>query len=123
MAQHENRRHPSSYLTDIMPALDVLFLNNATFDDISLRSEIISLFRQQLATLADQFTVPLDQSSWAYLTHTLKGSASAVGAMQLAAMADQWEAGAFPHSASARSNYARELSHAVATFNAAADQL
>jgi Hpt domain len=105
------------------PALDVDFLNSATFDDIALRTEIISLFRQQIKTLGDQLAVPVDGKSWAYLTHTLKGSASAVGASQLAALAERWESEGFPVSGASRLALVTELAKCFSAFNAVADQL
>jgi HPt (histidine-containing phosphotransfer) domain-containing protein len=123
MAKSEKKRNPASGPILDMPALDVSYLNNATFDDSQLRTEIVGLFRQQLAALLDQLNIPLDHASWAYLTHTLKGSASAVGALQLAGLAVQWDAAACPQTAAARSNYAKELGEAVASFNSVADKL
>jgi lysophospholipase L1-like esterase len=105
------------------PALDVEFLDNATFDDIALRTEIIDLFRQQIKTLCDQLAVPVNGKSWDYLTHTLKGSASAVGAGELAALAERWEAEVFPASGAARLALITELAKCFSAFNAVADQL
>jgi HPt (histidine-containing phosphotransfer) domain-containing protein len=107
----------------VLPALDVDFLNTATFNDLPLRAEIISLFRQQIKTLTAQLAVPVDLKSWAYLTHTLKGSASAVGALCLADLADQWEQAAFPDGADVRMAKADQLSAALAAFDAVAATL
>jgi Hpt domain len=104
-------------------ALDVDFLNSATFDDIALRAEIISLFRQQIKTFTDQLAVPVDGKSWVYLTHTLKGSASAVGAGQLGALAERWESEGFPASGADRLALVTELAKCFSAFNAVADQL
>jgi HPt (histidine-containing phosphotransfer) domain-containing protein len=123
MAGLKSKRDQTAPAIASLPALDVEFLNKATFGDVALRTEIIGLFRQQLATLRDQLTIKLDRASWAYLTHTLKGSASAVGAMQLAALADRWESGTFPGSAAARATCAEELSQAEAAFSTVAEQL
>jgi HPt (histidine-containing phosphotransfer) domain-containing protein len=106
-----------------MPALDVEFLNVATFHDIALRAEIISLFRQQIKTLGDQLALPVDGESWAYLTHTLKGSASAVGASQLATLAERWELEEVPGSGVLRLMLVTELAKCFSSFNAVADQL
>lgn len=105
------------------PALDVSFLNSATFDDVALRSEIISLFRQQIKTLGDQLAGPVDGNTWDYLTHTLKGSASAVGAGELGALAERWESERLPASGAARLALITELAKCFSDFNAVADQL
>jgi hypothetical protein len=108
---------------EVLPALDVEFLNNATFHDLPLRSEIIALFRQQVKTLADQLALPVDRKSWAYLTHTLKGSASAVGALQLSVMADHWDLGSFPDSEASRIDLVADLRKALTAFDAVANTL
>jgi HPt (histidine-containing phosphotransfer) domain-containing protein len=72
-------------------SLDFAFLNENTFGDKVLRDEIISLFRAQLQTVDEALRGPLDQKDWRYITHTLKGAASAVGARQIAALAAKWE--------------------------------
>jgi HPt (histidine-containing phosphotransfer) domain-containing protein len=72
-------------------SLDLPFLNENTFGDKVLRDEIISLFRAQLQTVDEALRGPLDQKGWRYMTHTLKGAASAVGARQITALAAKWE--------------------------------
>ena len=48
-------------------ALDVDVLNQNTFGDLALRSEIIALFRAQLSAVRTQLMVPVDASGWNYL--------------------------------------------------------
>jgi hypothetical protein len=123
MARVQKASVEASQVMPSLPALDVAFLNTATFHDLALRAEIISLFRQQIKTLGDQLAVPVNDKSWAYLTHTLKGSASAVGAGQLAALAERWESGSFPASGVSRLALVTELAKCFSDFNAVADQL
>ena len=103
-------------------ALDVSYLNQTTFGDIALRSEIIGLFRAQVKAVRTQLLLPVDQKAWIYLTHTLKGAAAAVGAQQLAALADTWGRRAAPKTQSARIDCETQLTLAMAHFNRIADQ-
>ena len=123
MAKIEKMRVASPHVHANLPALDVDFLNIATFNDIGLRTEIITLFRQQVKTLADQLALAPDGKSWSYMTHTLKGSASAVGACQLAAIADDWEMAGFPSSRPAQLVLVTHLEAALLAFNSVADRL
>jgi HPt (histidine-containing phosphotransfer) domain-containing protein len=73
-----------------------------TFGDRSLQREIIGLFLAQVANSRNTLIEPMTTSAWRYLTHTLKGAASAVGATQIAALASEWELAGSPRDADAR---------------------
>ena len=103
--------------------LDLDFLNLNTFGDIVLRTEILGLFRAQVNGAALQLQFPVNPSGWHYLTHTLKGAAAAVGAGQLAALADTWGRNTSPKTQSARIDCETQLTLAMAHFNRVADQL
>jgi Hpt domain len=104
-------------------ALDVAYLNQTTFGDLALRTEILGLFCAQVKAVRTQLLLPVDQTAWAYLTHTLKGAAAAVGAQQLAALADGWGSNAPPKTQTMRLSCEAQLSLAMARFNRIADQL
>jgi hypothetical protein len=104
-------------------ALDVAYLNQTTFGDIALRTEILGLFRAQVKAVRTQLLLPVDKKAWGYLTHTLKGAAAAVGAGQLAALADTWGSNAPPKTQTMRLACEAQLSLALAQFNRIADQL
>jgi HPt (histidine-containing phosphotransfer) domain-containing protein len=67
-----------------------------TFGDQGLQKEIIALFLAQIADSRVNLASPMTNSSWRFLTHTLKGAASAVGATQFAVLAAQWELAGSP---------------------------
>ncbi len=102
--------------------LDVAYLNHTTFGDIALRTEIIGLFRAQVKAVRTQLLLPVDHKAWTYLTHTLKGAAAAVGAGQLAALADVWSRNTPPKTQSTRIDCETQLTLAMAHFNRIADQ-
>ena len=104
-------------------ALDVNYLNQTTFGDIALRTEIIGLFGAQVKAVRTQLLLPINHKAWSYLTHTLKGAAAAVGAQQLAALADMWGHSSPPHTQTARIACESQLTLAMAHFNRIADTL
>jgi HPt (histidine-containing phosphotransfer) domain-containing protein len=104
-------------------ALDVNYLNRATFGDKPLRSEIIGLFLAQVNGLARQLETPLDATAWRFLTHTLKGAASAVGAQYMAEIAAVWDKQPPPATGDERADCAAELAGAILAFEAAASNL
>jgi hypothetical protein len=104
-------------------ALDVAYLDLNTFGDSALRREIIGLFRAQLDAVQKRLQLPMDEKSWTYLTHTLKGAAAAVGARQLAALADRWGCGPHPISIDGRKALGEDLKQALFHFNRMAETL
>jgi hypothetical protein len=104
-------------------ALDVAFLNQNTFGDVALRTEIIGLFRAQLNAVRTQLLLPVDVNGWNYLTHTLKGAAAAVGAQKFAVLADAWGLKPPPATQSARLEHEVQFRLALVEFNRIADGL
>jgi HPt (histidine-containing phosphotransfer) domain-containing protein len=70
------------------PVFDQPHLAHYTMHNADLEREIIGLF---LAQLPDLFAKLRDGVEWTLYTHTLKGSARAVGAMQIADVASLLE--------------------------------
>jgi HPt (histidine-containing phosphotransfer) domain-containing protein len=100
--------------------LDVPFLNLNTYGDLALRAEILNLFLSQLDAVENRLQMPMDAKSWGFLTHTLKGAAAAVGARQLAALADNWGQRPHPASGGDRQALGAELKDALVAFKRAA---
>jgi HPt (histidine-containing phosphotransfer) domain-containing protein len=112
---------PSTY--GLTEALDGAYLKRATFGDTALRTEIVGLFLSQVNSLANRLNLPMDQRSWQFLTHTLKGSASAVGALHLSDLAHSWDMEPAPTTGTARQAYATTLKAALLDFERAAANL
>jgi len=62
---------------------DLEHLQRYTMDNDSLFKELIGLFLEQVPTLKRQLETAQDEYSWKLASHTLKGSASAIGANAL----------------------------------------
>jgi HPt (histidine-containing phosphotransfer) domain-containing protein len=76
--------------------LNAKFLNEQTFQDRVLRTEILHLFLAQLDGFQKSLALPLSASGWFHLVHTLKGAAAAVGAEEIATLAQHWESAQAP---------------------------
>jgi HPt (histidine-containing phosphotransfer) domain-containing protein len=103
--------------------LDVTFLDINTFGDKALRSEIIGLFLAQLDGAKRSLEAPMNETAWQFLSHTLKGAAAAVGARQIAALADAWDKCQAPSNSADREALADRLATLMADFKAAAERL
>ena len=73
------------------PILDLDHLRRQTFGDAALERELLALFEEQCARLTPMMTGGLPRPERADAAHTLKGSARAIGAWRLAALADEVE--------------------------------
>jgi HPt (histidine-containing phosphotransfer) domain-containing protein len=74
----------------VIEIIDIAHLNHQTFDDPALKCEILGMFQEQaplLIAAIDAQSGPARSDT----AHRLKGSAVAIGAMQLAAAADALE--------------------------------
>ena len=70
---------------------DLAFFRRYTMDNRDLEMEIIGLFRGQLPALIKQMRRAIDPYDWKLASHTLKGSARAVGATRLGEIATRLE--------------------------------
>jgi HPt (histidine-containing phosphotransfer) domain-containing protein len=59
---------------------DLEHLQRYTMDNESLFKELIGLFFDQIPVLQQQLATAKDEYAWKLASHTLKGSASAIGA-------------------------------------------
>jgi HPt (histidine-containing phosphotransfer) domain-containing protein len=108
---------------DVDEVLDLDYLNRATLGDKTLRTEVLGLFLAQVDAVQTQLSLPIDATGWTFLTHTLKGSAAAVGAKHIAALAKAWEGLPMPTTDRERDGLGRELAASIALFRQAAAKL
>ena len=74
------------------PEIDFDHLNQYVSGDISLTKEIFSLFKNQVDLWSRSFKPDIPDEIWSAMTHSLKGTARAVGAMKLADLCQNAEA-------------------------------
>ncbi len=71
--------------------IDFDHLNQYVGGDIGLTKEIFSLFKNQVDMWSRSLVADADDEIWAGLTHSLKGTAKAVGATRLAEVCESAE--------------------------------
>jgi HPt (histidine-containing phosphotransfer) domain-containing protein len=96
---------------------DRALLARYTLDSQELEREIVDLFLMQLPETVAMMTPQADAGQWRFAAHALKGSAAAVGALRLVALARDLEAAA-PDPVS-RSLVLADLQLAITQFRAA----
>ena len=74
------------------PAIDRAHLARYTFGDIEIEREVLGLFCDQVSQLMVQLGLAHNRTDWCFATHSIKGSARAVGAWQVAGLAEKLEA-------------------------------
>jgi HPt (histidine-containing phosphotransfer) domain-containing protein len=109
-----------SYLAPKVPLdcvpLDAEQLDQNTFGDRALRTEILQLFVSQLDISRDSILNPINNDDWRFSTHTLKGAAAAVGAQQFVALSAKWEKTSLPFTDKERENRALAFDQAREAF-------
>src|SRR5690606_19374194 len=68
-------------------AIDRAHLDRQTFCDRALQAEVLGLFRDELPNAHARLETASSARDWHFAAHALKGSARAVGAVRLAALA------------------------------------
>lgn len=76
---------------DSEPEIDFDHLNQYVGGDVSLTKEIFNLFKNQVDMWSKALVADADDDVWSGLTHSLKGTAKAVGAMKLAQVCETSE--------------------------------
>lgn len=71
--------------------IDFDHLDQYTLGDRALQSELLHLFQAQLDTQSGELAQCSDARRWKQAAHTLKGAARAVGAWQVAGVAEKLE--------------------------------
>ena len=78
-------------IIDTDPEIDFEHLNQYVGGDVSLTKEVFSLFKNQVDMWSKALVADADDDVWAGLTHSLMGTAKAVGAMKLAKICEDSE--------------------------------
>lgn len=73
------------------PEIDFTHLNQYVDGDPELTREVFGLFRNQVEMWGKGLNADADDEIWTSVTHSLKGSARAVGAMELAEACEKAE--------------------------------
>ncbi len=71
--------------------IDFDHLNQYVDGDIALTAEVFGLFQHQVEMWGRMLTVDADDEIWESVTHSLKGTAKAVGAVKLAELCERAE--------------------------------
>jgi chemotaxis protein histidine kinase CheA len=81
---------------------DRTLLNEYSMQNQELAAEILELFLIQLPHMLEALETAASQTEWNFATHTLKGSAAAIGALRLQKLVAELEAMSFPGDANVR---------------------
>lgn len=111
----------SSIETDIAEApasVDFAHLSHQTAGDAELANELLALFVEQARDIAQRLAVASDDESRRDLVHKLKGSASAIGAFDVARAAEACEAALAKGKELRRDELERALQDALETIAA-----
>lgn len=101
---------------------DLAHLNDCSMQNQELAAEVVGLFLLQLPAILQAIETAESASGWAFATHTLKGSAAAIGAQKLRDLAAELEAMPFLGDCSVRSLRIRAVNAAASEFRRAARQ-
>jgi HPt (histidine-containing phosphotransfer) domain-containing protein len=94
-----------------------------TMDSPELEREIVGLFVAQLPAILDRLQNGYSREDWRIATHTLKGSALAIGACQIGDLARKLEPVNYPDQEAKRKKLLSGLVRAVNEFDELARQL
>lgn len=73
------------------PEINFPHLKQYVGDDVELTAEVFGLFKHQVELWIRALHVEVDDESWKSVMHSLKGTANAVGALNLAALCKSGE--------------------------------
>jgi HPt (histidine-containing phosphotransfer) domain-containing protein len=110
-------------LTNRKAILDRDHLARYTMNCQELEREIIGLFLQQLPATVALLKAAANHADWKLATHTLKGSAAAVGATLINEMAVELESYDFDVNVNVKSKLMLALDTAVAQFRLAVERI
>lgn len=115
MTQAKLRSVKHSEVSEDRVFFDLAHFEATTMHDLTLQVEILMLFNQQLDSVAKKLEAgELAGPDRKFLGHTLRGSAAAVGAIEIEALAQVWEA-----AASDQSSLLKKLNFAITRFREA----
>jgi HPt (histidine-containing phosphotransfer) domain-containing protein len=93
MAMSNNRKCEATGVA--AEVFDRRLLNEYSMHNQELAAEIMDLFLIQLPRMLEALETAAGQTEWNFATHTLKGSAAAIGALRLQKLAAELEAMSF----------------------------
>ncbi len=102
---------------------DRAHLMHYTMENRELEREIIGLFLQQLPATTGLLKTAASEADWKLAAHTLKGSAAAVGARRINALAVELEACVLGAESLATRSLLTALDRAVTQFRKAAQRI
>jgi HPt (histidine-containing phosphotransfer) domain-containing protein len=102
--------------------LDLAHLRRYTQGNAELEAELIGLFKGQIPGLLAQIRDAVE-AEWKLAVHTLKGSARAVGAVEIGEIAVRLENAGHSAPAETRDGLVARLERAVADFDKEAEKL
>ena len=111
-----NKRKTPAAATAQTVTFDRAHLTHYTMQNRDLEQEIVALFLQQLPDTLHMLKAAKKPAEWKLAAHTLKGSAAAVGAARLNALAVKIEQRPFGKAPKASEKLLIELDNAVEDF-------
>ena len=108
----------SSTRAAVAEPFDRAHIARYTLGDAALEAEIIAIFQGELGKLLEAIRSAASDQDWGFATHSLKGAARAIGAWEIAAVAERLERSGREQGQSSDGGLIAELETAVA---AAAD--
>ncbi len=121
MAQASTKRSGRTKVSQVV--FDRSHLTQYTMESPELEREIVGLFLAQLPGILDRLLNGSTGADWRIATHTLKGSAMAVGARKIGDLARQLEPFNDPERGEKRKKLLSGLVEAIDEFDTVARQL
>ncbi len=118
-----SKRIPSAGAIDRAVTLDRAHLAHYTMENRELEREIVTLFLQQLPSTTAMLKTAGNYADWKLAAHTLKGSAAAVGATRINALAVELEKCDFPPASASSQKLLTALEGAVGQFRRAVGRI
>jgi HPt (histidine-containing phosphotransfer) domain-containing protein len=113
---------PASLLIDTSEPIDRVHLGRYSLGSLSLEREILGLFLAQLPLSIEQLRFAVTDREWQIAAHTIKGSARAVGAWQVARLALEAEQTSGVADEEEREKFLAALDEACETIEAYVDE-
>jgi HPt (histidine-containing phosphotransfer) domain-containing protein len=123
LVQAENLYLEDLSLKTAPPVFDRLHLARYTMDSPDLERELVGLFLAQLPSILESLFTATSRDEWRFATHTLKGSAQAIGACQISDLAEKLEPVASFEQAERRKQLLAGLALATQEFDDLAGRL
>lgn len=91
--------------------------------DAALKAEVLQLFRAQFGETAAMFNRLTSAQDWRFAAHALRGTAAAIGALEVASLATLMEEHGLPEADDLRSQAIGQIERAVRRYLAEVAQL